>query len=353
MSGTIPRRGFIGQGLGLGAGALLLPRLGRFPRKAARSPILVTSHANQTGQDAARIGWEILSAGGRAVDAIEAAANHVEDDPEDMSVGYGGAPNADGVVQLDSSFMDGRSYSAGAVASLENIRHPSSVARVVMEHTDHVLMVGPGALEFAKMWGFEEEDLLTEKARKAWLTWRENLNANDPWGPPSHLRGIQEPPPGAFYETYDSEAWQHGTVNVLAIDAEGHLAGSTTTSGWAWKIPGRVGDSPIIGAGLYVDGEVGAAGAVGRGEDAIKACASYHIVMRMREGRSPQDACMDTLQMIVERYRRVNPAFFPGEHFVAISKDGEVGCATMSGKAHLTVIDVEGLRVIEGPGLRG
>jgi len=139
---------------------------------------------------------------------------------------------------------------------------------------------------------------------------------------------------------------------VLAIDSNGDIAGITSTSGYAWKIPGRVGDSPIIGAGLYVDNEVGSAGAVGRGEDVIKACSSYHIVMRMREGRSPEEACMDALRMIEERYRKVNPDYYPGEHFIALSRNGEVGCAAMTGSARMSVLDADGLRYVDGPGLR-
>jgi N4-(beta-N-acetylglucosaminyl)-L-asparaginase len=239
----------------------------------------------------------------------------------------------------------------GAVASLENIKHPCSVARALMERTDHVMIVGPGALEFAMKMGFEEENLLTEKAREAWLRWRESLNPNDPWGPPSHLRK-PPPDPADFYQEFAGEEYHHGTTNVLAVDSAGDIAGITTTSGWAWKIPGRVGDSPIIGAGLYVDNEVGAAGAVGRGEDVIKSCATYYIVLRMKEGRSPQDACMDGLQMIVDKYRRVNPDFFPGEQFVAINKAGEFGCAHMSGRARMTAMSETGLEFREGPGFR-
>ncbi|MFC1544423.1 N(4)-(beta-N-acetylglucosaminyl)-L-asparaginase [Gemmatimonadota bacterium] len=373
MADSIARRQFMGRGLGMGAGLVMLPGARRqfFERRTSRQgsvPILVTSHANSTGQEAARIGWEILSSGGSVLDAVESAANHIEDDPNDASVGYGGAPNEAGVVQLDASIMDGRTYSAAGVASLENIRHACSVARVVMERTDHVLMVGPGALEFARKMGFEAEDLLTERSREAWLRWREGLNPNDPWGPPSHLRTI---PPGTvresvgvgagspghpsagdltgYYEELFGEDFHHGTTNVLGVDAEGNVAGITTTSGWAYKIPGRVGDSPIIGAGLYVDGEVGAAGAVGRGEDAIKSCATYYIVLRMKQGRSPQEACVDALEMILEKYRRVNPAFVPGEHYVAISREGEVGCAAMTSGARMTVVDRDGLRRVEGP----
>jgi N4-(beta-N-acetylglucosaminyl)-L-asparaginase len=351
MSARMARRGFLERSAGLGAGALLAPGLLRPAGVAGKVPILVSSHANRTGEAAVRAGWEVLAAGGRALDAIEKAANLIEDDPEDMSVGYGGAPNQEGVVQLDASIMDGRTFNAGAVAGIEDIRHPCSVARVVMEQTDHVLLAGEGARDFALAWGFPREDLLTEKARQAWLRWRIGLNDRDAWGPPEHLRGLETP--GAFLQSEFPEEYHHGTTNVLAVDAAGDVAGITTTSGMAWKIPGRIGDSPIIGAGLYVDNEAGAAGAVGRGEEVIKSCASFYIVLRMSQGRSPQQACLDALEMLVRKYRHVNPAYRPGEQFVALGRDGSVGCAAMTGGARMSVIDTDGYRVVEGPKYSG
>lgn len=291
--------------------------------------MIITSHANDLGHSAMEAAWEILNKGGSAVDAVEKAANVIEVDPEDTSVGYGGLPNERGVVQLDASFMDGKTYSAGAVACLENIKTPASVARLVMQRTDHVLLVGAGALEFAKAWGFQEENLLTEKARKIWLRWKEEMSPNDDWGAPEHLQNLQKME--SYWHDFPDIEHHYGTTNVLAIDANGDIAGCTTTSGLSFKLNGRVGDSPIIGAGLYVDNEVGAAGATGRGEDVIKSCASYYMVLKMKEGRSPQQACEDALQMIADRYRKVNPDFYPSEKFVAINKYGETGCATMKG----------------------
>ncbi len=325
------RRTFLHRSLGLGAGAFLIPNLPLFAQRRGNgiTPMIITSHTNETGQRAMEAGWEVLLGGGTAVDAVEKAANVIEVDPEDTSVGYGGLPNERGVVQLDASFMDGKTYSAGAVACLENIKNPSSVARVVMQHTDHVLLVGQGALEFAKAWGFPEENLLTEKARKIWLRWKESLSDKDDWGAPEHLQQLQQDE--AYWRDFPDIEHHYGTTNVLAIDANGDIAGTTTTSGLSFKIPGRVGDSPIIGAGLYVDNEVGAAGATGRGEDVIKSCASYYMVLRMKEGRSPQQACEDALQMIIGKYRKVNPDFYPSEKFVAINRQGEYGCATMTG----------------------
>ncbi|MDH3298470.1 MAG: N(4)-(beta-N-acetylglucosaminyl)-L-asparaginase [Gemmatimonadota bacterium] len=326
MRSALSRRNFFHHSFGLAAGGVLLRNLGltgRGPAIGRSTPLIVTSHPNATGRRAMEVGWEILAAGGRAIDAVEKATNVIEVDPEDTSVGYGGLPNEDGVVQLDASIMDGRTYNAGAVASLENIKTPSSVARLVMDRTDHVMLVGPGALEFARSFGFQEENLLTEKGRLEWLKWRENRGPDDDWGPADHLRGLPETEAGLP----GPPTHEHGTVNVLAVDSYGDVAGITSTSGLSWKVPGRIGDSPIIGAGLYVDNEVGAAGATGRGEDVIKSCASYYIVLRMRDGRSPQQACEDALAMIREKYARVNPAFMPGEKFVAINKNGEIGAA--------------------------
>ncbi|UCC83308.1 MAG: N(4)-(beta-N-acetylglucosaminyl)-L-asparaginase [Gemmatimonadota bacterium] len=354
MPSGITRRLFFQQSFLAGAGALLWQRLNPFAsggsasRRArqAGTPIIITSKTNETGQKAMELGWEILSAGGSALDAVEKATNYIEQDPEDTSVGYGGLPNERGVVQLDASIMDGKTYSAGSVASLENIMYPSSVARLVMERTDHVMLVGPGALEFAKSWGFEEENLLTEKARERWLMWREAHSDRDDWGPPDHLKGREEQ--GASLD--EQLAYTYGTVNVLAVDAAGDVAGITSTSGLSYKIPGRIGDSPIIGAGLYVDNDVGAAGATGRGEDVIKSCAGYYIVMRMKEGRTPQQACEDALHMIAGRYRAVGLDFLPGEKFVAISKDGEYGCCTTTGsrQPRMSVMNEAGLNIYSG-----
>jgi N4-(beta-N-acetylglucosaminyl)-L-asparaginase len=349
---AVDRRDFIRHSFAAGAGAAALGRVPDLTRISASMraglPTIITSHNNETGQAAMRAAWEILADGGTALDAVERGSNIIELDPDDHSVGYGGLPNADGVVQLDASIMDGRTYNAGSVASLENIVHPSSVARLVMERTDHVMMAGPGALEFAKSFGFEEQNLLTEAAREIWVRWRERENENDDWGPPDHLRGTGLPGAPAPLE-YGGE-FDYGTTNVLAVDANGDIAGITTTSGLSWKIPGRVGDSPIIGAGLYVDNDVGAAGATGRGEDVIKSCASFYIVMRMREGRSPQEACEDAIEMIVGRYRAIGSDFVPGEKFVAINKAGEYGCAWMgiAGMPDMYVRHPDGLDLYEG-----
>jgi N4-(beta-N-acetylglucosaminyl)-L-asparaginase len=347
MTNSISRRGFFSRSLGLGAGLFFFKGFNIFSKggSVGKTPIIITDHTNKTGKNAMKLGWEILAKGGSALDAVEKSANVIENDPDDVSVGLGGLPNQDGIVQLDASIMDGKTYNAGAVACLENIKNPASVARVVMEHTDHVLMVGQGALAFAKQWGFKEEDLMTDKARKIFLKWKENLSATDDWGPPDHLKDKQKVAAIAFEKEFT-----YGTTNHLAVDQNGDIAGITTTSGLSWKIPGRVGDSPIIGAGLYVDNEVGAAGATGRGEDVIKSCASYYIVMRMIEGRSPQQACEDAIKMIISKYKKVNPNYFPSEKFVAINKKGEYGCAFLAGwgPAKMCVATNDGIKIHSG-----
>ena len=335
--------------------------------------MMITSHTNDTGRRAAAASWQILSGGGTAMDAVERGANIIELDPDETSVGWGGLPNADGVVQLDASVMDGATYNAGSVAGIEGIRTPASVARLVMERTDHVMLIGDYAQRFAVGFGFEVQELMTPKSREIWLRWRERLSDTDDWGPPDHLRrprggsgdgGLDEAEqwaelldlpgrdgPDRDYVLAEALLHRYGTTNVLAVDAQGNVSGITTTSGLAWKVPGRVGDSPIIGAGLYVDNDVGAAAVTGRGEDVIKSCAGYYIVSRMGAGRTPQQACEDAVGMIRHKYRNVNPDFIPSEKFVAINKDGDYGCAWMPFRdtpPRMTVANADGIQTYEG-----
>ncbi|MDP6478384.1 MAG: N(4)-(beta-N-acetylglucosaminyl)-L-asparaginase, partial [Nitrospinaceae bacterium] len=241
------------------------------------NPVIICSRGENWGRKVLKPGWDILSSNGTLLDAVEKSANVTELDPEDTSVGYGGLPNERGVVQLDASIMYGPTHNCGSVAALEGIKTPCSVARLVMERTDHIHIVGKGAQEFAVAHGFKVENLLTEKSRKIWLRWKENLSDEDDWFPPKD-------------GNYDIDRTT-GTINVLAVDGNGDMAGITTTSGLSWKIPGRIGDSPIIGAGLYVDNEVGAVGATGRGEELLRSCGSFYGVEQMRAGKSPQEAC--------------------------------------------------------------
>ncbi len=349
MTEKISRRNFINRSFGLGFGAFMFKNLSILKSpKSTQFPLITSSYTNETGKKALETGWKILTEGGSALDAVEKAANVIELDAEGLGVGYGGLPNEDGVVQLDASIMDGKTYSAGSVACLENIKTPSSVARIIMEHTDHVMLVGRDALEFAKKWGFKEENLLTEKARKIWLKWKEELNDNDDWGTPEHMKKEYKEDTDPAHSVGIERIT--GTTNVLAIDNNNDIAGVTTTSGLSFKIAGRVGDSPIIGAGLYVDNEIGAAGATGRGEDVIKSCASYYIVLRMKEGRTPQQACEDALRMIVDKYKKISPKFFPIEHFIAINKKGEYGCSIISGPkpGRMSVMNESGFTIHEG-----
>jgi N4-(beta-N-acetylglucosaminyl)-L-asparaginase len=285
---------------------------------------------------------EILQQGGDTLAAVVAGVNIVENDPRDSSVGYGGLPNEECDVELDASVMHGPSRRAGAVASLRHIKNPASVAKLVLERTDHILLVGEGALRFALKHGFQKEDLLTEPARLAWLAWRESLNPQDAWGPsPLRTAGEQEKKVSQASPSREQMALQSwiedklrhrptGTINCLAVNAAGDLSGVTTTSGLAWKIPGRVGDSPIIGSGLYVDNEVGAAGSTGRGEECIYINGSHTIVENMRRGMTPTEAALDAIKRISARYgnnltelRKFNINFY------ALNKRGEHGGACL------------------------
>jgi N4-(beta-N-acetylglucosaminyl)-L-asparaginase len=292
--------------------------------------------ASANGLKATSEAMQMIKNGSDALDAVIAGVNIVEDDPNDNSVGYGGLPNEEGDVELDSSVMHGPSGRGGAVASLRNIKNPSKVARLVMERTDHVLLVGDGALRFAKAHGFKEEDLLTEESRKIWLKWKENLSREDDWLPPHDIDAAD------VGETMPRWERTTGTINCNAVDLKGNVSGCTTTSGLAFKIPGRVGDSPILGAGLYVDNEVGAAGSTGRGEANLLSCSSVMIVEFMRQGRSPQDACLMACERIAGRTREKRLLDAKGRprfnvNFYAINKAGDFGGAAIWSGARFAV----------------
>jgi N4-(beta-N-acetylglucosaminyl)-L-asparaginase len=240
-----------------------------------------------------------LTSGTDVLDALIAGVNIVELDPEDTSVGFGGLPNADGVVQLDSCCMHGAKKRAGGVAALEGVRTPSLVAKAVMDHTDHHLLVGSGAQAFARNMGFAiEADLNTPRSRQRWLEWKRRIDPQH-WLDPDKraAAGFQAGLQMVAEGLVDPDHF-YGTINCDGLSPKGELAGVTTTSGLAWKIPGRVGDSPILGAGLYVDGEVGAAGSTGRGEANLYGLCSFLIVENMRRGMSPKDAGMEALKRI-------------------------------------------------------
>ena len=347
MNQNMDRRRFLGALTGLGVSTFLPGKLA-FPairtRKSmrgpvAQGPVIVCSRGQKWGEKVTQPGYEILSNNGALLDAVEKSANVVELDPEDVTVGYGGIPNEDGVVQLDASIMHGPTHNCGSVAALEGIKTPCSVARRVMERTDHIMLVGKGAQRFAVMHGFKIENLLTEKARLLWLKWKENLSDRDDWLPA---------PEGVDY----NKKRITGTINVLGMDANGDLAGITTTSGLGFKIPGRVGDSPIIGAGLYVDNEVGAAGATGRGEEVIRTLGSFYVVQLMREGKSPNEACKMACERIVEINKRNGVPIDFNDKFIAINKKGEVGCYSILGSKdrppRVAWMDDKGFHVYEG-----
>jgi N4-(beta-N-acetylglucosaminyl)-L-asparaginase len=351
---TISRRRL----LGTAAAAAAISRNALAQKGAAAGsgagPVAISS---SNGLRAVERAVQLMQEGRDALDAAIAGVNIVEDDPTDMTVGYGGVPNYDGVVQLDACVMHGPTARAGAVASLEGVKNPSKVAKLVMETTDHVLLVGPGARAFADANGFARENLLTEKARKVWLYWRQNLSATDKWlePPPDKL----DPDVKAFIDQFGWDDFRKpqsgGTIHLSAVDGRGDLAGCTSTSGLFFKIPGRVGDSPIIGAGCFTDNDVGSAGSTGRGEANILVSGGHLAVELMRQGRHPKDACLDVLRRIAHTTREKRlldahgrPAF--GITFYAVNKRGEYGSASMydasatGRRAQFAVADARGAR---------
>ena len=324
MSDSLSRRDFLRSAAGgVAASAALgiahpmrpvrpLPHSSRWAAK----PVAVSS-AN--GLRAVQKAFDMLMQGADTLDSVVEGVKIQELDPNDDSVGYGGLPNADGVVQLDASCMHGPTKRAGAVGCLENIKTPSEVAKLILKYTNHIFLVGEGAKRFALSYGFKEEDLMTEHSREAWLRWRANLNPDD-----------------NYLDVPDSEHMtipKTGTINCDAVTPQGDLSSITTTSGLSWKIPGRVGDSPIIGAGQYCDNEIGAAGSTGRGESNIKVCGGFLTVEHMRRGMKPTDACLETLKRVVaaSEPRLIDAQGRPkfGLSFYAVNKRGEFGSASL------------------------
>lgn len=249
--------------------------------------------------------WKVLNSGGWALDAVEAGVKIPEGDPKVRSVGYGGLPDRDGHVTLDACIMD-ENLNCGSVAFIENIMHPISVARLVMEKTKHIMLVGEGAFQFAIEQGFKKENLLTPESENDWKEWLKNSD----------------------YKPKDVNI-DHDTIGMIALDSNGRLSGACTTSGLKYKIHGRVGDSPIIGAGLYVDGEVGAATATGIGEEVIRISGTHLIVELMRQGRTPEEACEEAVKRIVKkRSHIINSDFQVG--FLALNNNGEYGAYSVN-----------------------
>ena len=278
--------------------------------------------------------WEQLVAGKSALDAVHQGVMVPEADPEDMSVGLGGLPDRDGIVTLDACIMD-HAGNIGSVMGLENIVHAISVARLVMEKTPHVQLVGDGALQFALEHGFEKENLLTPKSKKAWKAW---------------LKQSQYNPMTTVEEIEKRIEKNHDTIGMLALDSFSNLSGACTTSGMAYKLHGRVGDSPIIGAGLYVDNEVGAASATGVGEEVVRICGSHTVVEAMRYGHSPEEACKIALERLVKMKGKAY-CLKVQIGFIALNNKGETGCYSLLPNFTMAVRDEAGSRVISSKSL--
>jgi N4-(beta-N-acetylglucosaminyl)-L-asparaginase len=332
----------------IGAGALLTSAVpGTVVEEAmAQGLVKPVSISSANGLVAVTKAMEVIRTGADALDGVIAGVNIVEDDPNDVTVGYGGLPNEEGVVELDAAVMHGPTHRGGAVASIRNIKNPSKVARLVMERTDHVLIVGEGALRFARAHGFKEEDLLTEKAREEWLKWKENVSTKDDWLP-QHDENTKDV--GSLFAPFHRH---YGTIHCSAIDTKGNISCVTTTSGLAFKRPGRVGDSPILGAGLFLDNAVGAAGSTGRGEANLINCSSVMIVEYMRQGKSPEEACLQACQRVVDhnKMRRLkddNGRVTFDVKFYALNRKGEFGSASIFSGGKMAVDDGSGARLVD------
>ncbi|MEO7144431.1 MAG: N(4)-(beta-N-acetylglucosaminyl)-L-asparaginase [Bryobacteraceae bacterium] len=314
---------------------------------AAPARDIVISSAN--GLRACERAMEMLQSGADTLDAAIAGVNLNELDPKEHSVGYGGLPNEDGVVELDACVMHGPTRRCGSVASIRGIKTPSKIAKLVMEQTDHVMLAGDGALRFAEAWGFQEEDLLTEESRLAWLVWKQSLrdkSGHNNWinelrsGKKKAAAELRRRFPHTGEETlaWAVEVALHppkGTINCLALNAKGEMSGVTTTSGLAWKIPGRVGDSPIIGAGLFLDQDVGGAGSTGVGEENIRIAGGHTVVENMRHGMAPREACVDALKRVARNFENDRALLEKIDlNFYALRKDGAHGAASLWKRAH-------------------
>ena len=373
---SISRRDFLGAGAVTAAG-LVLPRRGDAALSSGAVEGAAAMHATVASRPAVmgsangirgvKIAYDMMVRGADPLDAAIAGVNVVELDPTDQSVGLGGLPNADGVVQLDASVMHGPTRRAGSVAAIEDIATPSLVAKAVMDYTDHVMLVGAGARRFAIEMGFTPQNLLTEKSRQDWLRWRANLNRDDAWldhtddvklakptAPPRTSRRMpafrQDALERDDHVFLDERGIPHtyGTINMNALTASGDIGSVTTTSGMSWKIPGRVGDSPIIGAGQYCDNEVGAAGSTGRGEANIKVCGAFLAVELMRNGLSPESALMKVMERVIAMTERRllsdNGRPYFDLDFYAINKKGEFAGACCYEGSRFAVCDAEGAR---------
>jgi len=307
---------------------------------------MIRAIASHNGLAAAREAYQLLQSGCGPLDACVEGVSLVEDDPDELSVGYGGLPNEDGVVELDAGVMDGPTHRAGAVAGLRGIRHAARVARAVLRCTNRVLLVGEGARRFALAQGFREEDLLTDKARRMWLHWCRLRHPRDNWLPPADSETDPE------IARWFAEHYGHpsgSTVHAAALDERGDLACVTSTSGHAFKLAGRVGDSPVVGAGFYADNAVGTCGSLGWGEANVENCSSFLAVELMRAGRSPREAGLEVLRRVVDRaapHRRDQagrPQF--NLQLYLLSRDGTYAGVALWGPKDIAVADEAGARL--------
>ena len=373
---SVSRRDFLGAGAAAAAG-LALPNLANampvitvrdrselIPKAFAGRPVIISAangyDTDQDGKQGIKVAYDMLTKGADPLDAIVAGVQIVELNPKDQSVGLGGLPNEEGVVQLDASCMHGPSKRAGAVGCLEDVATAAAVAQAVMNHTDHIFLVGAGAKKFAKEMGFKEQNLLTDQSRADWMRWKAKLNSSDNWldpiDPPRRPTptGASRPEEterfSAAHVYYDSHGvpYTYGTINMNAVTATGDIASVTTTSGLSWKIPGRVGDSPIIGAGQYCDNDVGAAGSTGRGEANIKVCGAFLAVEFMRQGMTPEQALMKTMERVIAmtEKRLLNDKGRPyfQLQFYAVNKKGDYAGACAYEGSEFAVADAKGAR---------
>ena len=367
---SINRRDFLGAGAAAAAG-LALPSIAHAapimfavdraelaPTPLAGRPIVISAangyYADNPSGSPIKRAYDMVAGGADPLDACLAGVKIVELDPNDMTVGLGGLPNEEGIVQLDASCMHGPTKRAGAVGALEGIATPSLVAKAVMDHTDHIFLVGEGAKKFALQMGFKEQDLLTDRSRAAWQRWKSRLNPNDNWlDVPDANRPRPSTPDRAPAKEleYDEHGvpYTFGTINMNAVDAKGDIGSVTTTSGLSWKIPGRVGDSPIIGAGQYCDNDIGAAGSTGRGEANIKVCGAFIAVELMRQGKSPEEALIQVMQRVIAmtEKRLLNERGRPyfDLNYYAVAKDGRYAGASAYEGSSFAVADGKGARL--------
>ena len=381
---SVSRRDFLGAGAAAAAG-LALPKIsnampvitvrdrselvpsarafaGRPSAAHQGRPVIISSanglRSKENGVPGIQKAYNMMVGGADPLDAAVAGVQVIELDPTDQSVGLGGLPNEEGVVQLDASCMHGPTKRAGSVGALEGIATPAAVAQAVMEYTDHIMLVGAGAKKFALELGFKEQDLLTDQSRADWLRWKAKLNPSDNWLDPvdGARRRITPSATGRpdddalLHVYYDSRGvpYTYGTINMNAVNANGDIASVTTTSGLSWKIPGRVGDSPIIGAGQYCDNDVGAAGSTGRGEANIKVCGAFLAVEFMRQGMSPQAAIMKVMERVIAMTEKrllddKGRPYFQLEYY-AVNKKGEYAGACCYEGSDFAVADAKGAR---------